>query len=35
MGDQPNINPTQQGLSLLSEQNMFLSLWYSNPTLNA
>ena len=32
---QPNTNPAQQGLTLLSGQNMFLSLWYSNSTLNA
>ena len=32
---QPSTNPAQQGLTLLSGQNMFLSLWYSNSTLNA
>ena len=32
---QPSTNLAQQGLTLLSGQNMFLSLWYSNSTLNA
>ena len=32
---QPSTNHTQQGLTLLSGQNMLLSLWYSNSTLNA
>ena len=32
---QPSTNPAQQGLTSLSGQNMFLSLWYSNSTLNA
>ena len=32
---QLSTNPTQQGLTLFSGQNMFLSLWYSNSTLNA
>ena len=27
---QPSTNPAQQGLTLLSGQNMFLSLWHSN-----
>ena len=28
-------NVTEQGLTLLSERNMLLSLWYSDSTLNA
>ena len=30
-----NSNPAQQGLTLLSAQNMLLSLWYGDSTLNA
>ena len=32
---QPSTNPAQQVVTLLSGQNMFLSLWYSNSTPNA
>ena len=31
---QLSTNPAQQGLTLLSGQNMFLSFWHSNSTLN-
>ena len=30
----PSTNPAEQGLTLLSRQNMLLSLWYSHSTLN-
>ena len=32
---QRSTNPAQKGLTLLSGQNMFLTLWYSNSMLNA
>ena len=30
----PSTNPAEQGLTLLSRQDMVLSLWYSGSTLN-